>query len=167
MKKRIALNTLLLLLFVMLTSMEVHKFYSSIYQINYVPQKKMIQITSRIFIDDLNNALEKRFHSKYNIGTDKETPQDEIAMQKYLAERFSLKVNGVLKPMIFRSKEVEANVLICYFRINAISKITKLEIENSALTELNSDQQNIIQANISGEKQSLLLTSDNFKGMLK
>ncbi len=167
MKKRIALNTLLLLLFVVLTSMEVHKFYSSIYQINYVPQKKMIQITSRIFIDDLNNALEKRFHAKYFIGTDKETPQDEIAMQKYLAEKFSLKVNGVLKPMIFRSKEVETNVLICYFRINAISKITKLEIENSALTELSSDQQNIIQANISGEKQSLLLTSDNFKGMLK
>ena len=167
MKKRIVLNTLLLLLFVILTSMGLHKFYSSIYQINYVPQKKMIQITSRIFIDDLNNALEKRFHTKYFIGTDKETPQDEIAMEKYLAEKFSLKVNGVLKPMSFRSKEVESNVLICYFRIIDIPKITKLEIENSALTELNSDQQNIIQANISGEKQSLLLTSENFKGMLK
>jgi hypothetical protein len=69
--------------------------------------------------------------------------------------------------MDFRSKEVETNVLICYFRITEISKITKLEIVNSALTELNSDQQNIIQANISGEKQSLLLTSENFKGMLK
>ena len=69
--------------------------------------------------------------------------------------------------MSFRSKEIEDNVLICYFRITDIPKITKLEIENSALTELNPDQQNIIQANISGEKQSLLLTSENFKGMLK
>jgi hypothetical protein len=33
--------------------------------------------------------------------------------------------------------------------------------------ELNEEQQNIIQANINGEKQSLLLTSENFKGMLK
>lgn len=150
-----------------ISSWTVHKFYTSIYQINYVPQKKMIQITSRIFIDDLNDAIEKRYHSKSYIGTDKETPKDVEAMQKYLAEKFSLKVNGTLKPMDFRSKEVEANVLICYFRITEISKITKLEIVNSALTELNSDQQNIIQANISGEKQSLLLTSENFKGMLK
>ena len=150
-----------------LSSWTVHKFYTSIYQINYVPQKKMIQITSRIFIDDLNDAIEKRYHSKSYIGTDKETPKDVEAMQKYLAEKFSLKVNGTLKPMDFRSKEVEANVLICYFRITEISKITKLEIVNSALTELNSDQQNIIQANISGEKESLLLTSENFKGMLK
>jgi hypothetical protein len=132
-----------------------------------VPQKKMIQITSRIFIDDLNNAIEKRFHTKSYIGTDKETPQDEVVMQKYLAEKFSIKVNGITKPMSFRSKEIEANVLVCYFRITDVSKISKLEIENSALTELNADQQNIIQANISGEKQSLLLTADNFKGMLK
>jgi hypothetical protein len=164
---KIIRNILLFVLFVSLSSMAMHKFYTSIYQINYVPQKKMIQITSRIFIDDLNDAIEKRYHTKSYIGTDKETPQDEIAMQKYLAEKFILKVNGVVKPMSFRSKETETNVLICYFRITDISKITKLEIENSALTELNSDQQNIIQATISGEKQSLLLTSENFKGMLK
>lgn len=160
-------SVIALVLFVSLSSMTVHKFYTSIYQINYVPQKKMIQITSRIFIDDFNDALEKRFHTKSYIGTDKETPQDEMAMKKYLSEKFYLKVNGVLKPIDFRSKEMESNVLICYFRITEVSKITKLEIENSALTELNSDQQNIIQANISGEKKSLLLTSENFKGMLK
>lgn len=157
----------LVMLILSLSSWTAHKFYTSIYQINYVPQKKMIQITSRIFVDDLNDAIEKRFHNKSYIGTDKETPQDELAMQKYLVEKFILKVNGVSKPMSFRSKEIEANVLICYFRITDISKISKLEIENRALMELNSDQQNIIQANISGEKQSLLLTADNFKGMLK
>jgi hypothetical protein len=147
--------------------MSVHKFYTSIYQINYVPQKKMIQITSRIFIDDLNEAIGKRYKTECNIGTEKEIPQDEAAMQKYLAEKFILKVNGVSKPMSFRSKEIEANVLICYFRISDISKITKLEIENSALIESFPEQQNIIQANITGEKQSLLLTAENFKGMLK
>lgn len=147
--------------------MAVHKFYTSIYQINYVSQKKMIQITSRIFIDDLNEAIGKRYKTKCNIGTEKEIPQDEAAMQKYLAEKFILKVNGVSKPMSFRSKEIEANVLICYFRITDIPKITKFEIENSALIESFPEQQNIIQANITGEKQSLLLTAENFKGMLK
>ena len=87
---KIIRNIVFFSLFVMLTSMGIHKFYSSIYQINYVPQKKMIQITSRIFIDDLNNALEKRFHTKSFIGTSKETLQDEQAMKIYLAEKFSL-----------------------------------------------------------------------------
>ncbi|MBY0487766.1 MAG: hypothetical protein K2P85_11355 [Flavobacteriaceae bacterium] len=165
--QKIVRNTLLIVLFVSMSSMAAHKFYMSIYQINYAPQKKMIQITSRIFIDDLNDALEKKYHKKYFIGTDRETPEDEVAMKKYLSEKFILKLNGTAKPMSFLSKEVDTNVLVCYFKITDVSKINKLEIENSALTELNDEQQNIIQANITGEKQSLLLTSENFKGMLK
>ena len=158
---------LFLMLFVSLSSMGIHKFYMAIYQIDYVPQKKRIQITSRIFVDDLNAAIEKKYHVKTNLGTGQETSQDEVNMKKYLAEKFFLRVNGVVKPMNFLSKEVEANVLICYFRIPDVSKISNLEIENSALTEWNSEQQNIIQANITGEKQSLLLTSEKIKGMLK
>ena len=147
--------------------MSVHKFYVSIYQINYVPQKKMIQITSRIFIDDMNNALEKKYHKKTFVGTDRETADDVVLMKKYLAEKFVLKLNGSAKPMNFLSKEVEANVIVSYFSIKEVSKINSLSIENSALLEVNEEQQNIIQANISGEKESLLLTSDNFRGVLK
>ena len=48
-----------------------------------------------------------------------------------------------------------------------ISKIKSLEVKNSALIELNSEQQNIIQSTIYGEKQSLLLTEETLSGMLK
>lgn len=147
--------------------MMVHKFYVSIYQINYVPQKKMLQITSRLFIDDLNAALEKKFHKKTFVGTEKETEEAIILMKKYLSEKLIIKVNGVQKPINYLSNEVETNVLVCYFNCKEISKITSLSIEISALLEVNDAQQNIIQANISGDKQSLLLTSDNFKGVLK
>lgn len=159
--------SIITILFVGMSSFGVHKFYMSIYQINYVPKKKMLQITSRIFIDDFNEVLEKKYHKKVYLGSEKETVDDESLMKKYLSEKMIFKVNGTMKPASYLSKEVEDNVLICYFRINEISKITKLEIENSALMELNSDQQNIIQANISGEKQSLLFTTENFKGLLK
>lgn len=127
----------------------------------------MIQITSRIFIDDMNNALEKKYHKKTFVGTDRETADDVVLMKKYLAEKFVLKLNGSAKPMNFLSKEVEANVIVSYFSIKEVSKINSLSIENSALLEVNEEQQNIIQANISGEKESLLLTSDNFRGVLK
>lgn len=127
----------------------------------------MIQITSRIFIDDMNDALEKKYHKKTFVGTDRETADDVVLMKKYLAEKFVLKLNGSAKPMNFLSKEVEANVIVSYFSIKEVSKINSLSIENSALLEVNEEQQNIIQANISGEKESLLLTSDNFRGVLK
>ena len=158
---------LFLVLFFGLSSMAMHKFYVSIYQLNYAPKKKMIQITSRLFIDDVNDALEKKFKKRTYFALENETPEDEVFLKNYFAEKFIIKVNGVSKALNYLSKDIDGNVVICYFSVKDLPKISSVAIENSALMELNEEQQNIIQANINGEKQSLLLTSENFKGMLK
>jgi hypothetical protein len=160
-------TTLFLVLLFGMSSLTIHKFYVSIYQVNYAPKKKMIQITSRLFIDDVNEALEKKFKKRTYFALENETPEDEVFLKKYFAEKFIIKVNGVSKTLNYLSKDIDGNVVICYFSIKDLPKITTVAIENSALMELNDEQQNIIQANINGEKQSLLLTSENFKGMLK
>lgn len=159
--------TFFFLLFIGLSSMTFHKFYVAIYQINYVPQKKMIQITTRIFSDDLNDALEYKYEKKTYIGTKKESPEDVELLKKYLAEKFTLKVDGQLKTMNFLSKEIENNVLICYLNIKDISKVKNIEVQNSIITEIYPEQQNIIQSKLNGEKDSLLLTSEKTNGMLK
>ena len=158
---------LLLLLFVTLNSFEIHKFYVSIYQFNYVPEKKMLQITSRIFIDDLNAVLSEKYGIKTNIGDKNESQKDLDLLQKYIFENFAIKINGQSKTINFISKEVENNIIICYFSCKDIVKLKTFEIQNTILLDLNSDQQNIIQTTFYGKKKSLLLTINNVKGMLK
>lgn len=165
--KGIKKYTVSFLLLFFLTAMSVHKFYVSTYQVNYVSQKKMMQITSRIFIDDLIEALEKKYKKRAYVGTNRQTEADIDLMKKYIAEKCIIKINGEQKSFTYLSNELEANVLVCYFSIKNISKLNTLSIENSALMELNGYQQNVIQANIDGDKKSLLLTVDNFKGTLK
>ncbi len=165
--KGIKKYTVSFLLLFFLTAFTVHKFYVSTYQVNYVSQKKMVQITSRIFIDDLNEALEKKYKKRAYVGTNRQTEADIDLMKKYIAEKCIIKINGEQKSFNYLSNELEANVLVCYFSIKNISKLNNLSIENNALMELNGDQQNVIQANIDGDKKSLLLTVDNFKGTLK
>ena len=166
MKKRI-LIVFFGLLFLTLTSFSVHKFYVALYQVNYAPEKKMLQITTRLFIDDLNNALEKKYQKKINLGSEKETEEDLNLFKKYFAEKFTIKVNGQIKPLLFLSKEMEGDVLICYFSCKDIHKINTLEIYNSIITDNNSEQQNIMHFNVSGVKNTLLLTESNSKGLLK
>jgi hypothetical protein len=165
--KKNTFYTIIAILFLTLSSFGIHKFYVSIYQINYVSEKKMLQITSRLFVDDVNAVLYKKYGKKTNLGEKNESQEDVNLMKKYILDNFSLKVNGQLKPINYLSKEMEGNVIICYFNIKDISKIKSLEVKNSALIELNSEQQNIIQSTIYGEKQSLLLTEETLSGMLK
>ncbi|WP_235921995.1 DUF6702 family protein [Flavobacterium phycosphaerae] len=127
----------------------------------------MVQITTRIFIDDLNEALRNKYHKKTFIGTERETPEDVVLMKKYMSEKFKVTINGQPKAMNYLSNELENNVVICYLNVRDISKVTSLEVENSILTEVYSEQQNIIQFNNNGKKQSLLLTNETTKGTLK
>jgi hypothetical protein len=130
-------------------------------------QKKRVEITTRIFVDDLNEVLQKEYHQKTFIGTEKETPEAIALMKKYLAEKFKVSIDGQLKSMSYLSCEMENNVIICYLTIKDIPRISTMEIENSVLTELYSEQQNIIQYKNNSTKQNLLLTSETTKGMLK
>ena len=165
--RKIYLVGLMSVLFIGLSSFELHKFYVAIYAINYAPEKKRLQITSRIFIDDLNKALENKYGRKTNLGEQNESTDDVALMNKYVLEKFSIKVNGHSKPMHFISKEFENNVLIGYYSIKDVPKINTLEVQNTILMDLTTEQQNIIQSNLQGKKQSLLLTNDNISGMLK
>jgi hypothetical protein len=167
MKKRLTYS-LLVILFLSLTAFSFHKFYMGVFQVNYAAEKKMIQITSRIFIDDLNNGMEKKYHQKTYVGTDKETQADIDLLKKYLAENFTIKINGQSKPITFLSKEVEANdILVCYSRIKDINAFKTIEISNTILVDWNAEQQNITHISAFGTKKSVLFTESSRKELLK
>ena len=166
MKKTI-LITFFGLLFLTLTSFSVHKFYVALYQVNYAPEKKMLQITTRIFVDDLNNAIGKKYTKKVTLGAENETAEDVNLLNKYFSEKFYIKVNGQTKPLHFLSKEMEGDVLICYFTIKEVKKINSLEIYNSIITEGISEQQNFMHFNVLCTKNTLLFTESTSKGVLK
>ena len=138
-----------------------------IYQINFAPEKKTLEITTRIFVDDLNKALEKKYKKTTYVGTAKETLEDAVLMRKYLSENLRFTVNGTVKSMNFLSKEMESDVIICYLNIRDVSKLKSLEIYNAVLTDWGVEQQNITHFTGFGDKQSFLFTESVTKHVLK
>jgi hypothetical protein len=166
MKKRLIIALLILGAF-SISSFGVHKFYMAIYQINYAPEKKMLQITSRIFVDDLNKILAKKYNKKSFLGTDKETVESIDLLKKYLSENFTIKVNGQSKSINFLSKEMDGDVIVCYSIVKDISKINSLEIYNSVLIDCFAEQQNIVHVTAFGTKKSFLFTDTSKIQVLK
>ena len=159
MKKSI----LLLFAVLFLCSFAVHKFYVSVTQVDYVPSKKRVEITSRIFIDDFEKALNKRYNKKLNLTSDRELPEAEDLIKAYLKEKVKISINKKPQEIVFLSRELEGDVLILYTKIVISKKINTFEIYNSLLTEIYSDQQNIVHTNINGNKKSLLMTNTTSK----
>ena len=157
-----AILFLTLVLFIGLSSFNIHKFYVSIYQVDFVPEKKRVEITARIFLDDLNLALEKEFKTKIQLGEKTESSQDVQFLQKYLMKHLKISIDEKEKNIQFLSKEVENNVVIIYLKIVDVKKINSFRIYNNALLELYSDQQNIIQTKFYNKKRNYIFTEDYF-----
>ncbi|NBL64726.1 hypothetical protein GV828_05870 [Flavobacterium sp. NST-5] len=156
----------LILVFAATSGFTTHKFYVSINEVNFSASKNRLEITSRIFIDDLELALEKRFNTKFNLGTSQQKSDFVAFLQKYFNEKLQVKVNQVSRTPQIVNTEIEDGVFICYFLIKDVAKIQNIEIKNTALMELY-DQQHIFHINVSGNKKSVMLTDANQSELLK
>ena len=154
---------LLVFCFIICSSFVLHKFYVSVTQIDYLPNKKRIEITSRIFIDDLEKALNKKHQKKLNITSSNELPEAEEWIKTYIKEKIKVSINKKPQVIEYLAKEVEGDVLIIYTKIAISKKINTFEIYNALLTETFQDQQNIVHTNINSNKKSFLLTNTMFQ----
>ena len=159
MKKQL----LLLFAVLFLSSFSAHKFYVSVTQIDYVPSKNRVEITSRIFIDDLEKALTKKYNKKVNLTSSKELPEAEELIKSYLKEKIKISINKKPQNIEFLAREIEGDVLILFTKIAISKKINTFEFYNSLLTETFQDQQNIVHTNINSNKKSFLLTNTVFQ----
>lgn len=162
MKKTFKIGLLVFCL-VFFSSFVAHKFYVSVTQIDYLPNKKRIEITSRIFIDDLEKALNKKHQKKPNITSSNELPEAEEWIKNYIKEKIKISINKKPQVIEYLAKEVEGDVLIIYSKIAISKKINTFEIYNALLTETFQDQQNIVHTNINSNKKSFLLTNTMFQ----
>ena len=164
--KKIFNGFIVLVLLCVLTSAGVHKYYVAVFQLEYVPKKKEVQMASRLFIDDLEAAMNKKYGKKFYFCTPKELPEATDYLKQYFAENIHIKINGNAGTLKYLGRETEDDVLICYYTLPAEKAITTLNITNTVLLEAYSEQQNIIHAKVNGAKKSLMLTNDTPTGTL-
>jgi hypothetical protein len=153
---------ILLLCWIVCSSFTPHKYYVAVTQMDLVPQKKRVEITSRIFIDDFEKALTKKFKQKPNITTSNELPEAEEWIKQYITEKIKVSINKKPQRIEYLAKEIEGDVIIIYTKIAISKKINTFEIYNSLLTETFQEQQNIVHTNINGNKKSFLMTNTKF-----
>lgn len=165
--KHFRLYLFLIILAFALAGAGMHKYYVSVFRIEHAPKKKVLQMTARIFIDDLELGLQKKYGKKFYLTEKRELPDTEEYLSKYFSEKVKVKVNGKAKPIKYLAKEMENDVLVCYFTIEAGAKVTSIEMNNATLLEVYPDQQNIINVKINSNKKSLLLTNDEPEGLLE
>lgn len=157
---------LFLLTFITLTSFTIHKFYISITQVNYVEKQQAIQITSRIFIDDLQVAINALSNTNIELASDREPKNITTIYENYLKNHLQFIVNNKEKKFTYIGSEYEKDLVIFYLEIENIDKINSLHVHNRLLTDAFSNQENIVKTKINKIYKSYILTKNKTKALV-
>lgn len=156
-----------LIMLIPLLAFTLHKYYISLTKIDFIEEKKSVQITMRFFIDDVETTLENRYQTKLELGTENENKKADTFLEKYINQKFRIRINDEFKNFTYLGKEYENDVVFFYLEIANIQKITNIEIQSTMLIEDFPEQQNYIKTKINGIKKTLVLIKENDKEMLK
>lgn len=145
-----------------------HKFYVSVTSIAYSEKDDSFQITSRIFIDDLEAVLEERYGVVGKLATPEESKMAVDYIEKYLNTKFVVELNGEKAAYKFLGKMYDNDVIVCFLELPNVvfSNLQSVSVQNEILTDLFEEQQNIVHLKWKGNKKSFVLIKENNKGML-
>ena len=145
----------------------LHPFYVSVTDINHNQKTKSLEISSKIFFDDLESDIEKENNLRIDIlkPQNKELINDLIA--KYLKKHIQIKVNGKITSLKYLGYEIQEEAIWCYLEANNINKVSTIEIDNHVLYNLHKEQINMMNVMVNGKRQSIKLDNPVSKAVMK
>ncbi len=140
-----------------------HPFYVSVTEVNHNQNNQTIEISSKIFFDDLEREIEKEFKVNFDIIKPTDKAKVNALIAAYVKKHLQIKVDGKYEQMNFIGYEIQEDAAWCYFEIPKINKVKNLEINNNILYQLHAEQINMMNVTVGGKRQSTKLDNPNFK----
>lgn len=136
-----------------------HPIHASVTTIDFNAKNHTLEISCKIFADDLEEAIRKTTGVQLYIGSPKENASQSAAkIEEYLRRHFRLEAEGKPLPRwTFVGRELEGDAVWCYCEVPNISGVKRLLVSNTVLTDLHDDQTNLVNVTIKGQRRSAVL----------
>lgn len=135
-----------------------HPFHVSICEIELDTKTKALQISERVFLDDLEETL----HKVYNVRLDVVSPENkhlrDSLIKDYILTHLIITIDGKQHKRAYLGHEIEKDVLWCYIEYYGVKKMKRLSITNTIFFEVYEDQNTLVHFKYNGITKSKRLT---------
>lgn len=152
MKKIIPL--LLCSFFFALCSFKVHPYHVGSVEFNYNNKTKTFEISGKFFLDDLENAVNKKYGKKIHFGEEKFKTEINEILKKYSEEYLKLKADNKFLKINYVGYEEDKESVNIFLESEPVNAPKKVETAVSFLYNLYDDQMNIIHIIVNGKRKS-------------
>jgi hypothetical protein len=154
-------------LFFLFVKADVHKFYVSTTIAKLVENDKSLQITSQMFIDDLENALKINYFESLRLAPDSNSNIVDSLLSEYLRRNLEFSKSDKILSFYYLGKEYKNDIAICYLELFFDSIPLSLGIRNTLLFDFTEEQRNIFHFQYGDLKKTFLFHPEKSKFSLK
>jgi hypothetical protein len=142
-------------------SLCVHPMHVSVTEIDFDEKDKELEITSRIFIDDLEKTLQSQLKQpELDLMNPKNGQTIDQMASQYLAGHFKISLDGKPQKTEYLGHERDGEALIFYILVSKVKKWKTIQIFNDIITATFDDQNNLVHVTVREKVRSLRLTRD-------
>ena len=130
------LNNCLLLFVVLLisTSGVNHPIFMSVTEIEHNTKDKTLEISCKMFTNDLENQLKKTTKQKIDLLNATLKPKMNLIVEDYIQSHLKIALNdNPSSKMKFIGFEQNEDAIVSYFEIEGIASVNKVKVENNLL----------------------------------
>jgi hypothetical protein len=136
-----------------------HAFHTSLTEIQYNGKDKSLEITIRLFTDDLENALTK-LNNGQKIMVGGKNDNSDALLNKYIQQHFAIITPQKQKKTInYLGKELEGDATWVYVEIPETQIVKDHILYNDLMQEMFDDQTNLVNFFYAGNKKTFLFNS--------
>ena len=144
-----------------------HEYYVSITTIVHDARTASLEITVKIFTDDLEAALAGRGYKHLAIGGKAERVDSaNAAIADFLAADLLIRLDGDTLRCRFLGKEVEDDLTYCYLTADSIASFQEIIVRNRLLMAAFYTQVNMVRVHQGGQQKNLVLNRGTDEGRL-
>lgn len=122
----------------------LHPFFISMTEIEHDKANNTLEISVRIFTDDLEKTIRQTYTGKVDLLNKTEKSNSEKLIQQYISKHLIIKADGKVLNLKFDGFESEEGSIWSYLECGNISSLNTLEITNTLLYDYKKEQVNFI-----------------------
>ena len=135
----------------------LHPFYVSVTEINHNAADKSLEVSCKVFTDDLEEVLKQNYRVAVDLSNTAQQAQNNKLVTDYFLKHLAIAADGKVSKLAYLGYEKDKESVYCYFEVLNVSSVKKIELTNSILQDLNDKQINIMHIVVGGSRKSYKL----------
>lgn len=158
---------MMLTVFLSLILTALHPLHVSVTEIKFDAKDKELEITVRIFLDDLEEAIrQERKQASLDITNPGTGLTVDLLVSNYLTTRLTAKVDNKVVVIKYLGHEIEGDAIVVYAYAPNVKKLKTIDVHHTTITEVYEDQSNLVHITVGDKTRSLRLMRDTPDGKI-